>query len=132
MGFWFYQLGCVLLIPALMIFSGRMMWEHHPKQVNSLMGYRTPRSTKNVETWNFANAYCGHLYEKIGWATLIPPVLVMLLFLRSSKDVIESASAVICILQCIGLILPIIPTERALKKHFTDDGTPRESSDTTK
>ncbi len=125
MGFWFYMLGCCLLIPAVMIFSGRMMWKHHPKQVNALMGYRTTRSTKNEETWKFANQYCRHLYEKIGWTTLFLPVPVMLIFLRSSKDVIGTAGTVICIIQCIGLLLPIIPTENALKKHFTDNETPR-------
>ena len=28
-----------------------------PKKINYLYGYRTPRSMKNIENWNFANHY---------------------------------------------------------------------------
>lgn len=125
MGFWFYMFACVLLIPILMIFSGRMLWKHPPKEINPLMGYRTTRSTKNLETWEFANQYCGHLYEKIGWTTLIIPVAIMLPFMHHSKDVVGTVAMVVCLVQCIGLVLPIIPTERALKKEFHEDGTRR-------
>ncbi len=112
MDFWFYIFGSVLLIPMVMIFSGRMTWRHYPKQINALMGYRTTRSTKNEDTWKFANQYSGHLYEKIGWTTMLASILVLLMLLRSSKTVISNVSTVICVLQCICLLLPILPTEK--------------------
>ena len=41
MWFWWFMLVCDLLTPIVMIITGRMMWKHCPKQINSLMGYRT-------------------------------------------------------------------------------------------
>ena len=125
MKFWFFMLASVFLLPIVMIISGRMMWKHCPKEINYWIGYRTTRSTKNLETWKFANEYYGHLYEKIGWTTLIIPALVMLPFMHRSESIIGKVGTVVCLLQCIVLILPIFPTERALKKNFFEDGTRR-------
>lgn len=125
MGFWWFMLASVVLIPVIMIFSGRMMNKHCPKKINALMGYRTTRSMKNIDTWKFANQYCGRLYEKIGWYALPLAVLAMLPQIDAAEDVVGIAGAVICSIQCVGLLVPIIAVERALKKTFNDDGTRR-------
>lgn len=52
---------CNLLIPVVVIVTGRIMWKHYPKNINGLVGYRTTRSMKNMDTWRFANEYCGRL-----------------------------------------------------------------------
>jgi len=58
---------CNLLIPIVMIMGGKMMWMYFPKNINSLVGYRTTRSIKIMDTWKFAHEYRGKLWCKIGW-----------------------------------------------------------------
>ena len=67
MSFWWFMLICDLIIPIVMIIAGRMMWKHCPKSINGIVGYRTNRSMKNMDTWKFAHEYCGKLWWKIGW-----------------------------------------------------------------
>ena len=61
MWFWWFMLISSLLIPALMITAGWFMWKRPPKKINSAIGYRTSRSMKNINTWQFAHHYCGRL-----------------------------------------------------------------------
>ena len=47
------------------------MWKHCPKHINGMLGYRTTRSMKNMDTWKFAHDYCGKLWWKIGWVMIL-------------------------------------------------------------
>ena len=118
MWFWWFMFICNLLIPITFILGGRMMWKHCPKNINFIIGYRTRRSMKNMDTWKFAHEYCGRLWWKIGWISILPSILVQLPFMYSSEDVVGIVGTIICIIQCIILIVSIIPTENALKKLF--------------
>ena len=94
------------------------MWKHYPKNINYLMGYRTKRSMKNEETWKFGNEYCGRLWFRIGFISLIPSMIVLIPFISSSDDCIGNVSFCLMIVQLILLLGSIIPTEKALKKAF--------------
>lgn len=102
-----------------------MMWKHCPKQINGVLGYRTKRSMKNMDTWKFAHDYCGRLWWKIGWIILFPSIFIQIPFLHSSDHMIGVVGGIICTIQCIILIISIFPTEKALKKTFFEDGTRR-------
>ena len=123
--FWWLMLVCGLLTPLLMIVCGRMMWKRPPKSINGSLGYRTARSMKNMETWKFAHDSCGRLWWKIGWIILLPSAAIYVPVYGSSEDVIGALSAVLLTIQCVILIVTIIPTERALKRNFGDEGTRR-------
>ena len=88
MGFWVFMFCCDLLIPLVMLFAGRMMQHHPPREINFVLGYRTARSMKNRETWVFAHRECGRLWQRWGWGELIATVVLMLLFL-GEKFVVE-------------------------------------------
>lgn len=120
MKFWFIMLCHTLLIPAIMVLCGILMRKYPPKKSNSIYGYRTHRSGRSPETWKFANAYCAALYEKIGWYTLAVPVVVMLFMWGKEESAISMVSTVLVTLQCVGLLIPIFYTERALKEKFGD------------
>ena len=49
---------CTFLIPVIQVIAGWAMRYHTPKQINSWIGYRTMRSTKDETAWLFANRYC--------------------------------------------------------------------------
>ena len=125
MWFWWFMFVCNILIPIILIIAGRMMWKHHPRKINLVYGYRTSRSMKNMDTWIFAHEYCGKLWWKIGWFSLLPSIAAQIPFFNSSEDVVGIIGAIICILQLVILIASIFPTETALKKTFNDDGTRR-------
>ena len=44
---------------------------------------------------------------------------------HSDKNTIGFAGIILVTIQCFIMILSIYPTEKALKKHFNDDGIPR-------
>ena len=125
MWFWWFMFVCNLLTPVLMIVCGKMMWKHTPKNINGIIGYRTTRSMKNMDTWKFAHDYCGRLWWKIGWIMLIPSIIVQFPFFNSDDNMIGVVGVILCTIQCVILIISIFLTERALKRNFTDDGTRR-------
>ncbi len=114
---------CSLLIPGLMLLSGYAMWKHAGK-INWIFGYRTTRSTKNPQTWHFANTYCGKLWCKLGKWMLILSALAMLPFLGTGEELISLAGGALVSLQTIVMLLPIYPTEKALKTNFDKNGDP--------
>ena len=117
MEFWWFMLICDMLIPIVMIIVGRMMWKHCPKSINGMLGYRTARSMKNMDTWKFAHDYCGKLWWKIGWIMIIPSVLIHIPLYHSDENTIGIAGVILVTIQCFIMIVSIYPTERALKKH---------------
>ena len=120
---WVFMLVMNLLIPATMIGFGRMMEKKTPREINSIYGYRTSRSMKNQDTWNFAHEDCGRLWWKWGWIMLPPVVLAQALTLLCSD--IESMclwSLMPTMVETVVLVATIFPVERALKRNFDEDG----------
>ncbi len=125
MGFWLFLLCCDLLIPITILLCGRMMWKHTPDHINMFLGYRTARSMKNKDTWQFAHAYCGKLWQKMGLLLLLPSFLMHLPFRSVSHDTLGFISLAIITVQLACMLLSILLTEKALKKTFTENGTRR-------
>ncbi|MDE7363692.1 MAG: SdpI family protein [Ruminococcus sp.] len=124
MFFWF-MLVCDLLVPLIMIITGGIMWKHYPKDINGLIGYRTKRSRKNMDTWKFAHEYFGKLWLKTGIILLIVSALAHIPFIHSSENTISVMSIILCMIQCAVIVSTIFPTENALKKTFDDNGNRR-------
>lgn len=120
--FWIYMLLTNLLVPLIILVAGRMMWKHYPNEINGLIGYRTNRSMRNMDTWKFANEYAGKLWWKLGWLLLVVSIVAMVPYRNASEDTIGIVVCVICSLQCIALIGSIIPVEVALCKNFDEEG----------
>jgi uncharacterized membrane protein len=120
---WWFMFICDMLIPAIMVIVGHMMWKHYPKEINWAFGYRTRRSMMNDDTWKFAHEFCGRLWWKIGWIMTAASFLAMLPFINSSEDEIAIFMVILIFIQMGVLLLSIIPTERALKRTFNDDGS---------
>lgn len=123
--FWWFIFFCDLFTPALMIVAGRWMWKHPPKEINAFLGYRTPRSMLNMDTWNFAHHHCGKRWWIIGWILLLPTVAIHIPFYGKGEDTIGWMCIGVLAVQLTVLIASIFPTERALKKTFREDGTRR-------
>jgi len=123
--FWFLMLLTALLCPAIMLIFGRLMWKHPPKFGNSYYGYRTRRSQADPDAWLFAHVYFGRIWWQWGILVLPLSVLAMIpalpLFGRS-EDFIGIYSSALVTVQCLVICIPIILTERQLKRHFPQNG----------
>lgn len=124
MGFWIFMLCFTVLIPLIMIIFGKVFSKTAPKNINYLFGYRTNRSMKNQETWNFAHKVIGKIWWIWGIVILIVSVVVLILFVGADNDTIGNASYIIIFAQLIFLFITIFFVERKLKKNFDDDGNP--------
>lgn len=125
MGFWFFILVMLLLIPLIMIVFGWIFKEKSPKEINSFYGYRTSMSMKNKDTWEFAHHYVGRLWWFLGWILALLTVITMLCTAGMDSDTVGKISLVVVVVQMIFLIGSIFPTERALKRTFDRDGNRR-------
>ncbi len=127
MGFWIFMLIMILLLPIAMIILGFLFSNKKgPKEINWALGYRTTRSMKNQDTWQFAQNYMGRVW-KITGCILTPVVLVAMLF-SFGKDVgyVGIYGMIIESVELIVMIFSIVLVENALKHTFDDDGNRKE------
>lgn len=122
MGLWMVLLFSNLLIPGLLILFGWMFRAHAPKKINLAFGYRTKRSMRNEDTWQFAQAEFGKLAWRWGLAELIPALLGMLLVRGRGEAAISAVGGGLCGVLCIPIGVIIWQVERALKRAFDDNG----------
>lgn len=114
-----------LLIPVTMVGFGIKFSKGAPENINSVFGYRTGRSMKNRDTWEFAHRYCGKIWRACGLILLPVSAAPMLLTLGGSEDVVATVGGIVCGVQLAVLIGSIFPTERALKRNFDEKGERR-------
>ncbi len=122
MGFWLFMLVMDLIIPASMIGCGRYLQVRAPKRINATFGYRTARSMKNQDTWDFAQAYCGRLWVRLGLALLPLSVIPLLFVLGKGMTVVGNTAIITAAVQLVPFLGSIVPVERALKKTFDENG----------
>ena len=102
-----------ILTGPIFLITGWILRRFPPKSINSLYGYRTPRSMKNKENWDFSQTYAANLMMQCGGFMLAIAIIYLLSPITLNMAIDFSLSMGIIILVCIVLI---IKTERALKK----------------
>lgn len=119
---WFILLITDLVVPLTMISFGKLFMENPPKNINPVYGYRTRLSMKNQDTWDFAHRYNGKVWYTAGLAMLPVTILAMLLLLWSNDTVIVTVGFLVCAVQLVVLLATIPVIEKALRKHFDENG----------
>ena len=125
MAFWLFFTAMDLLIPAIMVGFGARFLKHPPRTINAWYGYRTARSMKNQETWDFAHETCGKLWVRLGKLSFLPALLAAALTFGCGIETVSVVSVVVVTIQTLALIGSIFPVERALKRNFDDSGRKR-------
>lgn len=120
--FWLFMLISILLIPIIMIIFGSIFKKKAPKDINIAYGYRTAMSMSSKEAWDFAHAYIGKLWLVFGIVMLLASVVGMILVIGLDKDTVGYTGMAITFAQLFFMVIPIIPTEIALKKNFDENG----------
>lgn len=122
MGIWIMIAVIYILIPALMLGAGWMMWKHPPKKINAIYGYRTRMSSLNQNTWRFSQEYAGRLWVRWG-IRMMPVSILLLMFLAAAGETVAAtAGAVLCMVQIVIMLSSIAVVERTLKKVFDKQG----------
>lgn len=122
MGFWLYCTAMCLLIPAVMLYFGQRFLKKPPKNINGLYGYRTSRSMKNQQTWDFAHQVCGKFWFRTGAVMLPLSLLAMLPALGRDMEVVGLWCIPVVGVQLVVMIATIFPVEKALKRKFDKYG----------
>ena len=124
MNFWIFMLVMNLLTPLVMIIYGRVFEKKPPKIARSkfAFGYRTVMSMRNEETWEYAHRFFGKLWFGLGIAVGLISIIVLFFFIGKDKDTVGFAGMIICYVQLVAILLPVIPTELALRRRFDKNG----------
>lgn len=107
---WFIILG---ITGALNVVVGYLLLKVPPKKINRFYGYRTARSMKNQQQWDFAQRYAGREMMRQG---LLMALIGTMGFWLPLKPV-ESAFLTLPIMLILFGVL-LLRTETALKNKF--------------
>ena len=121
-GFYIYMLLTSLLIPVIMLVFGWIFRCQAPKKINVWYGYRSARSMKNEDTWVFAHQHIGRTWMLVGAVLLVISVIPMIAVYGKDDDTVSVVSLVLLFVQMFPMIMSLIPTERALKRTFDENG----------
>ncbi|WP_162262218.1 SdpI family protein [Candidatus Methanomethylophilus sp. 1R26] len=94
------------------------MAAHPPKDPNHFCGYRTQRSMMSGESWKFAQVYSGKKMEWFGLVMMLPAAVSMIPAMDFDDDGIALLMAAVMMAELAIMMVPIILTEKALKKKF--------------
>ena len=122
MGFWLYCTAMCLLVPAVMLYFGWRFLNRPPQKINVLYGYRTSRSMKNQQTWDYAHQVCGKLWFRAGAVMLPLSLLAMLSGLGKDTQALGIWLMGVVLVQVVVMIATIFPVEKALKRKFDKFG----------
>ncbi|MBV7441271.1 SdpI family protein [Weeksellaceae bacterium TAE3-ERU29] len=103
----------LLSFGLIFIIAGFILYQFPPKNINSLYGYRTKRSMKDIYHWSFAQKYSGRLMM---WSGGVYAMLIMFLFWLKLEDLITIIIA-LALLILVPIILFIL-VEKKLKGKF--------------
>ena len=126
MWFWIFMMVCNNLIPLMMWGIGIRFEKNPPAGINGVIGYRTKRSMKSQEAWDFAQRYMGSLWKKAGLLMLVPSVAATAFTYRMTEEGIGNVSLVLIHVQMVILLVAIYPVEKALKMKFDENGKRKE------
>ena len=124
MAFGYKMLLVILIMPLMMVGFGLLLMKNPPKKINSYYGYRTRRSVRSQETWDFAHYFFGKLWLVCGLVSLPISLVPLCMVLGKSEQVISVAGLIVLGIQTLLLLVTILLTERALKKNFDEFGKP--------
>lgn len=103
------------LVGLIFIITGLIMLYFPPKKINSLYGYRTIRSMKNQERWDFAQNLSAKEMMKLGTFLMLTSLLPLITSFNDSFNLIVGLS-----LTLIGVAILFIKVEKAIKTKFSN------------
>ena len=106
-----FKIGMVLFIVGLVFIT------FPPTKINSIYGYRTTNSRRNLDTWKVANKYSAELMMFEG--LIIAAIGLITTFINDNRA-IETALDIGLIFS--SFIILVVATEKHLNKLFDKEG----------
>ena len=125
LAFWGFVLAFDLLVPGLMTGLGKKFMKHPPTEINPSYGYRTTMSSKNQDTWDFAQKHMGKVWYQAGRMLLIPSVVPLLFVLGQDVGTVGYVGMAVSGVQIAVMLSSIAFVERTLRKTFDKNGNRR-------
>ncbi len=119
---WLFIFIVVITIPLSMSLVNLWMMKHPVKAVNRYRGYRTKRSMKSQEAWDFAQRHNAQIMWRLGLVLTAVAVMIMLACYQVPIGQLGIVAVVLVVLTLMGTVVGIVSTEKALKAHFDDQG----------
>ena len=104
-----------------LLVGGIVFWMCPPKKINEFYGYRTTRSCKSQEAWDFAQRYSAKLMTVLGLVALAVASIAHWLQSRlclNSEYVMLYDNGITAVLVIMVVLPPIVLTELQLRKRF--------------
>lgn len=120
MRFWIFMFIVTLLIPLALLLTSYLC--SRSKTIQHVSGYRTSRSMKNQDTWEFSQKYCAKLSLYMFFPSLVLAVVIMPMSIGKSMELIGWIGLGITIIQMMSFGIIVICTEKVLKKTFDENG----------
>ena len=98
-----------------MLLIGWLFYKFTPKKINDFMGYRTYRSMKSQEAWDYANKTSAKGLIYVGVATTIVQIIAIIL-MPEPFPILCATSFMVS-----ALFIVIVRVEKQLKKLFPDE-----------
>ncbi|UAB75889.1 SdpI family protein [Mesoflavibacter sp. SCSIO 43206] len=95
------------------IITGFVMFKFPPKNINMLYGYRTTRSMKNQEQWDFSQKYSAKLLIFCGVFLILTSNISLLITINNKAKLFISLALIFG-----SVIFLLFKTENELKKRF--------------
>lgn len=109
----------IFIIPLLTILVGYLMYKYPPKKINFFIGYRTYKSMKNKEIWEFSNKYCGKLLIIIGIIMLVITSLIFMINYLKLIEFTENILSMLILCEVMMLVISIFIVENKIKNYST-------------
>jgi uncharacterized membrane protein len=117
-----WQILCMgLITPLIFIVLGLFTRLGLPRKVNFWIGYRTPMSCKNQDTWFFAHRHAGKLWISLGFILLVLSIGAVIVI----NNITSMQLTWMILVQLFVVLISLIPTEIALRKEFDKNGEHR-------
>lgn len=112
-----------IMMGVSVVMTGLIMYGVDLTDNKGLIGYRTPRSIKTVETWAYANRLAKTCFT---WASviIITVMVATALILDGMTSII--VSTIVLVAAYLGIIILI---EVKLRQHFNEYGRPKRGRD---
>ena len=97
----------------IFIITGFVMFKFPPKNINMLYGYRTTRSMKNQEQWDFSQKYSAKLLILCGVFLILTSNISLIITMNNKAKLFISLALIFG-----SVIFLLFKTENELKKRF--------------
>lgn len=104
------------IISLSYLIIGVLLIKYPPKNINSIIGYRTKKSSKNQEMWDFAQKLSGKIFRIMGIVNFVVVSSIILLFVN--KQNVEDMFLILAYCQIAELFVVILITEIKLKNKI--------------